>query len=185
MPLSSVSLNALIMRHPCICTRNHFCSNCIGLNIIQHRALVSQPEALEECEQFVAAKTYCSRIISADSLNNVNTGSVIESGCGRNLSDHCRGTVARQTTADRRSVGSNSCAWNLPDFLSATVSTGSPQYPPSQNNLATQDCRCSHTISSKQHEFRWISPQLYHHSGDAILESGCLTGIVRLAHPIQ
>ena len=35
----------------------------------------------------------------------VDTGSVIESGCGRSFSYRCRGAVARQTTTDRRSDG--------------------------------------------------------------------------------
>lgn len=46
-------------------------------------------------EQAVAAETHFAGTMAADSLDGMDTGSVIEFGCGRNLPDHCRGTVAR------------------------------------------------------------------------------------------
>ena len=68
-----------------------------------HRTLVSQPEALVWREQLVAAETHCAGAMDAGSLDGVDTGSVIESGCGRIFPYRCRGAVARQTTTDRRS----------------------------------------------------------------------------------
>jgi len=70
-----------------------------------HRTLVSQPEALVGREQFVAAETHCAGVMDADSLDSVDTGSAIESGCGRIFPYRCRGAVARQTTTDWRSGG--------------------------------------------------------------------------------
>ena len=70
-----------------------------------HRTLVSQLEALVGREQFVAAETHCAGVMDADSLNGVDIGSAIESGCRRSFSYRCRGTMARQTTTDRRSGG--------------------------------------------------------------------------------
>ena len=64
-----------------------------------------QPEALVGREQFVAAETHCAGVMDADSLDSVDTGSAIESGCGRSFSYRCRGAMARQTTTDRRSGG--------------------------------------------------------------------------------
>lgn len=57
------------------------------------------------CEQFVAAETHCAGVMDADSPDGVDTGLVIESGCGRSFSYRCRGAMARQTTTDRRSGG--------------------------------------------------------------------------------
>ena len=60
---------------------------------------------LSGCEQFVAAETHCAGVMDADSLDSVDTGSIIESGCGRSLPYRCRGAMARQTTTDWRSGG--------------------------------------------------------------------------------
>ena len=43
--------------------------------------------------------------MDADSLDGVDTGSAIESGCRRSFSYRCRGAMARQTTTARRSGG--------------------------------------------------------------------------------
>ncbi|SDW68011.1 hypothetical protein [Nitrosomonas communis] len=64
--------------------------------------LVSQPEALVRCEQSVAAKILCTEIMKEDISGSMNTGSVIEPGCGRRFLYQCRDTVAQQAPPDRR-----------------------------------------------------------------------------------
>jgi len=59
-----------------------------------HRTLVSQPEALVGREQFVAAETHGAGVMDADSLDGVDIGSAIESGCGKSFPCRCRGTMA-------------------------------------------------------------------------------------------
>ena len=70
-----------------------------------YRTLVSQPETLVGREQFMATETYCAGTLDADSFDSVDTGSVIKLGSGRILPHHGGGTVAQQTTADRRFGG--------------------------------------------------------------------------------
>ena len=50
-------------------------------------------------------KRTCAGVMDADSLDSVDTGSVIKSGCDQCFPYRCRGTLARQTTTDRRSGG--------------------------------------------------------------------------------
>ena len=53
----------------------------------------------------LATETHCAGVMDADSLDSVDTGSAIESGCRRSFPYRCRGAVARQTTTDRWSGG--------------------------------------------------------------------------------
>lgn len=74
-----------------------------------YRTLVSQPETLVGREQSVAAKTHGVGTLDADSFDSVDTGSAIEPGRRRTFPHHRSGTVAQQTTADRRIARKGSC----------------------------------------------------------------------------
>lgn len=66
-----------------------------------HRTVVSQPETLPGCEQYVATKTHRAGTMDADSLHGMDIGAITEFGGGRKFSHHRRFSVARQTSADR------------------------------------------------------------------------------------